>query len=150
MFLDGRTVTLSNVPNWRSQLGYAPESDLVALQAQVEAQSVLINNLTALIADLTTRMGALEALAIGERLDALEAAPAGSGGGTNSPMILGDDSNLYRLKLRDVDGEAVLDQESATFGFDDNPAILGDNGTLYRLRLRVVDGELVLDQEVAV
>lgn len=73
----------------------------------------------------------------------------GGGGGSNSPLIMGDDGLLYRLKMRDVNGEPVLDQEAATFTVADNPTLMGDDGVLYRLRLREVDGELILDQEVA-
>jgi hemin uptake protein HemP len=86
-------------------------------------------------------------LGLSRRLDPIYLGTGG--GGSNSPLIMGDDGILYRLKMRDNFGVPLLDQEAATFTVADNPTLMGDDGVLYRLRLRTVDGELLLDQEVA-
>jgi hypothetical protein len=143
VFLDGRTVTLSNVPNWRSQLGYAPATDLAAAQVQIANQDSLIVILIRAVADLTTRMTAVEGLNIGARLDALEAAPAGGGGGSCGSIVDGDDGAQYELFLTPVFGGLTLSWRCIS------PVVLADDGNTYRLKMVYSDGTLVLDWAAA-
>jgi len=136
VILDPAIHDVVDAAGWRAKFGIVSQADFDALSARVAALESALDQAEAELAALTIRV------------EALEAAPPGGGGGTNtSALVLGDDASLYRLKLRDVDGQPMLDQEPATFAVEDNPQILGDDGNVYRLRLRVVDGALVLDQE---